>query len=99
MDADTVRKGHAKQSVRVSVPQVGFAEEGELVKIVDGLDIVQGYALFFHFLTVVGHVVPHMCHLLEEALILQSTQIFIGHGFNFRLEILFHLNHLLIEKT
>ena len=43
------------------------------MQIVDTVDIVNGDTLFFHLLTVVGHIIPHMPQLLHKSLVLQLT--------------------------
>ena len=95
LDAHAVLEGLAHQAVGICLPQVGLAEKGQLVQIVDGLDVVGGDALFLHLFAVVGHVVPDMFYLLEQTLVLQPRDILAGHALDLRLIIPFHKNHSL----
>ena len=88
VNTDALRKGHTQKAVGISLPQVVLAEERQLVQIGNALNVCGGQALFFHFFAVVGHIVPHMLHLLDKTLVLPLLNLFTGSGFNFRLIIL-----------
>ena len=94
VDADALRHGLAHQAVGICLPQVVLFQEGQLVQVVNTLNILGSHALFFHFFAVVGHIVPNVLYLLYQAFILQSTKLLIGHGLNFRLIIVCHGFHL-----
>ena len=90
VNPDTLILGNAHKAVGISITQVCLGQERQLVQVIDGLDIVQGDALVFHLLAVVGHIVPHVLDLLHEPLVLQGTKLLIGHGFDFWLVIVRH---------
>ena len=72
VDAHAFLKRLCQQTVGVSVAQVCLGDEGQLVQIGGGLDILGLYALGIHHVTVVRYVIINMLYLLYEALILQS---------------------------
>ena len=76
LDANTLGEGLGQQSVGVCFAQVVLGEEGELMQVSGGLDVVGGHALFFHLLAIVGDIVPDMLDLLDKALILPSADLF-----------------------
>ena len=94
LNADAVLKGLCKKSVGVGVAEVRFGEEGELVKIVDALNIFRLNALFVHKVAVVGNVFVNVVNLTDELFGLKLSHLFNRHGFNFFLVIvLCHFDH------
>ena len=85
LDADTFAQGLGHEAVGVALPQVILGDEGELVQILDALDVIGGHTLGFHLLAVVGDIVPNMLDLFDQAFTLEGAQLFLGHGFDFRL--------------
>ena len=90
LNAHAVLQRTRDQTVRIGFAQVVLGDEGQLVQVVDALDIVRRYALFFHLLTVVRHVIPHIAHLLNQALVLPCEDLLPAGTFDFRLIIAFH---------
>ena len=96
VDADHVLLGHAHHPEGIALPQVVLGEEGQLIQVVDGLDVVGGDPLLLHLLPVVGHVVPHMADLLDQLLVLDLDDLFPGSALDLRLIVVFHSYHSLV---
>ena len=94
MDAHTVLQRPCQQAVGIGLPQVGLGDKGQLVQVGHALDIIRGQPLLLHLFAVVGHVVPHIAHLLHQALALPGAELLLAGTFNLRLIITFHGDHL-----
>ena len=84
----------AAQPMGVGVAKIRLAQEGQLVQVIHALDISGGQALLLHLGAVVGDVVPHMLHLLDEAFVLPCQDLLPRGGFDLRLVIVCHDDHL-----
>ena len=93
LDAHALLQGLGYQPVGVGLPQVGLGDEGQLVQVVAGADVVRGEALLLHLLAVVGHIVPDVAHLLHKPLILPGLDLFPGRALDLGLVVSFHWNH------
>ena len=93
MDTHAFGAGHRHQSVGIVVPQVGLGGEGQLIQVGGGLDVLGSHALFLHLLAVGRDIVPHMAHLLDQALILPGTNLLPRGAFNLGLIIPFQWIH------
>ena len=85
MDADTLGQGLGQQAVGIALPQVGLGDKGQLMQVLDAVDVVGGHALLVHLGAVIGDVIVDVADLLDQALALQSPQLVLGHGFDLRL--------------
>ena len=91
MDAHAILQGHGQQPRGVLVPQIVLGEEGQLMQVLDALDVRRRYALGLHLGPVVRHPVPHVLYLLDQFFRLQLLDSLPGHGLDLRLIItLFH---------
>ena len=90
LDADAVLQGPGQQAVGVGLPQVVLGEEGELVEVLHALYVVGGDALLLHLLPVVGDGVPHVPHLLDQALVLPGQDLLPAGTLDLRLVVTFH---------
>ena len=94
MDTDTFRQGRCQKTVGIGIPQVSFAEEGQLVQVVDSLDILGLYTLLIHEVPVVGDIFVNMLNLLDQLFGLKLFHILPGHGFDFFLIVIVcHFDH------
>ena len=91
LNAHTVRQGLGQQAVGIGIPQVVLGEEGQLIEVLHALDAVRRDPLFLHLPAIVGHVVPHVPHLLYQALVLPRQDLLPGGGLNFGLVVAFHM--------
>ena len=91
LDADAVFQGPGQQAVRIGVSQVVLGQERQLAQILHALDVLRGEAFFLHFCTVVGHIVPHMAHLSDQALVLPCQDLLPVRGLDFFLIVPFHM--------
>ncbi len=96
LNAHAVLQRRGQQAVGVGVPQVVLGEEGQLVQVLHALDVRGGHALFLHLLAVVGHIVPHMLYLLDQALVLPRQDLLPRGALNFRLIVTLHRDGLLL---
>ena len=85
VDADTLGQGLGQQAVGIALPQVGLGDKGQLMQVLDAVDVVGGHALLVHLGAVIGDVIVDVADLLDQALALQSPQLVLGHGFDLRL--------------
>ena len=90
LDAYALLQRLAHQAVGVGHAQVILGDEGQLMQIVPAFDVIRGYALFFHLLAVIGHVVPDVLYLRDKALVLPGFDLFLRRAFDFRLIVTFH---------
>ena len=93
LDAYAVLQGLGQQTVGIGVPQVGFGHKGQLIEILRPLDVLRGHPLGLHLLAVVGHIVPHVLDLLDQALILPSLDLLPRGGLDLGLVVPFHWDH------
>ena len=66
LNSYAVLKGLREKSVGVGVAEVAFGKEGELVKVLDALNIVGGNSLLVHKCPIVGYVFVNVTNLLHE---------------------------------
>ena len=92
VDADAFAQGLCHEAVGVALAKVILGDEGELVQVLNALDVIGGHSFGFHLLAVVGDVVPHMLDLLHQTFTLEGTKLVLGYGFDFGL-IHCHSNH------
>lgn len=86
MDADTLGQGFGQQAVGNSTPAGRpWRQNGQLMQVLDAVDVVGGHALLVHLGAVIGDVIVDVADLLDQALALQSPQLVLGHGFDLRL--------------
>ena len=101
LNPHAVLQGHTQQAIGIGLPQIVLAQKRQLVQIRHTLDIRRRHTLFFHFLPVVRHIVPNMLHLSHQPLILQLSQLIMGHSLNFLLVVISHkmlLNQAFLPK-
>ena len=90
LNADIVPERTGKQTVRVGVAQIGLCQEGELMQVVNRLDVFGRKPFLLHPLSVVGDVVVNMFYRLAQTFILPLADLFLRGAFDFRLEIISH---------
>ena len=93
VDTHAFGAGHRHQAVGIVVPQVGLGGEGQLIQVGGGLDVLGSHALFLHLLAVGRDIVPHMAHLLNQALVLPGLDLFPRGALDLGLEISLHGYH------
>ena len=54
VDADTLGQGLGQQAVGIALPQVGLGDKGQLMQVLDAVDVVGGHALLVHLGAVIG---------------------------------------------
>ena len=90
LDADTILQGLCQKSVRVGIPQIRLGEEGELVQVLNAVDVFGLHAFFVHQITVIGHIFVDMFDLFDQFFRLKLFDFFNGQGLDFFLVVAFH---------
>ena len=90
LDPDAVLQIGAQKAVGIRVPQIRFAEEGQLFNILHAADVIRRDALFLHQVPVVGNVVPYMADLADDFLVLDFQDFFPRSRLNLRLVVPAH---------
>ena len=85
LDTDAVLQRAGQQAIRIGLPQIVFAEEGEFVQVFQAMDVIGGDPFGLHLGPVIGDIVIDIAHLLNQQLTLVGPDLVLGHGFNFRL--------------
>ena len=87
LNPHTVLLGHRQEPPGILVPQIILADEGQLVKILDSMDIFGPYALFIHLFPIRRAMFIHMLNLLDELFALHLPNLGNRHGLRRFIEI------------
>ena len=95
VDPGQVVPGHGDKPEGIGVPQILLGGKGELLQVVDGLDVLGTQPYLVKFFLVEGHVLVAVLDHLHQPLGLDLAQRLPGGAFDFRLEIIWHGSSIL----
>ena len=90
LDADAFLEVCAEKTVGICFTEVIFAQERELLDIIDTLNVFRLYSFFVHQIAVVGDIVIDMFHLPDDLFVLNFENLLAGRGLDLFLVIVFH---------
>ena len=75
LDTDAVLQRAGQQAIRIGLPQIVFAEEGEFVQVFQAMDVIGGDPFGLHLGPVIGDIVIDIAHLLNQQLTLVGPDL------------------------
>ena len=88
VNTHTLGKRLGKQAIGIGITKIGLREEGELMKILDAVDILGLNTRLIHQIAVVRDVLIHVLDLLDKLFGLELFTLLCRHGFKFLLIVL-----------
>ena len=90
LNPHAVLQRNCQQAIGICLSQILLRQEGQLVKIVNGFDVIGSHSLFLHQMPVIRYIFIDSFHCGDQALILPGSNLIPAGTFNFGLIITLH---------